>query len=156
MTKSNSRRLESDVEDIEIEDLLQDSEFASEFDDGRELTALIRSLVEIRKNQHLKQSELAKRIGISQSSLSEFESGNHDPYFSSIQRYARALGMKFLPVLATRWAKDVTVQDIQVSAQPGIWSGSDFKVMKIAYESGGAQGQSYGKWRRTSQEPVLS
>jgi len=156
VTKSRSKRLMSDVEDIDIEDLLQDSELASEFDDGRELTALIRSLVEIRKNQRLNQSELAKRIGISQSSLSEFESGNHDPYFSSIQRYARALGMKFLPVLATRWAKDVTVQDIQVSAQPGLWSGIDSKVMKIAYESGGVQGNSYGKWQKTSQESVLS
>jgi transcriptional regulator with XRE-family HTH domain len=123
-----------DVTTISLSELRKNQDFDSEFDDARELTALIRTLVTARKKLGIKQVDLAKKIGIGQSSLSEFEGGENDPYFSSVQRYARALGMKLQPVLTTRWAETVTVQDIAITANPDIWAKLQSKVMQTMYE----------------------
>lgn len=41
-----------------------------------------------RKQASLSQSELARRVGISQPALSQIESGNNDPTLSTVRRIA--------------------------------------------------------------------
>lgn len=49
-------------------------------------------LVQRRNSLGLTQAELAERVGITQPTISEFESGLHDPLLSTLSQYARALG----------------------------------------------------------------
>jgi transcriptional regulator with XRE-family HTH domain len=47
----------------------------------------------LRKQRRWSQAELAERIGTTQSAISEFEGGRCEPRLSTLQRYARALGL---------------------------------------------------------------
>ncbi|MDP9696712.1 UNVERIFIED_ORG: putative NBD/HSP70 family sugar kinase/transcriptional regulator with XRE-family HTH domain [Arthrobacter globiformis] len=48
-----------------------------------------------RKSRGLSQKALASLVGTSQSAISDFESGRVDPQLSTLQRFARALGLRF-------------------------------------------------------------
>jgi transcriptional regulator with XRE-family HTH domain len=82
----------------EFEDFLQsrlaDPTFAVAFEDAAMRSRLIADLVTCRKAQKLKQREVAGHMGVSQSVVSEFENSEGDAYFSTLQRYARALGAR--------------------------------------------------------------
>lgn len=52
---------------------------------------LLRSLIKIRKAR-LSQAEVAALLGISQASVSAFESYDNDPKLSTIRRYSQAVG----------------------------------------------------------------
>ena len=54
--------------------------------------ALLRSLVALRKEQGLKQKDIAERLGISQASVASFERYDNDPKLSTVRRYAHAVG----------------------------------------------------------------
>ena len=97
---------------IDGDDLLKEPRFAAEYEDARELTALIRRLTALRKRSSLTQLEVAERMGTTQSAVSDFENGEHDPQFSTIQRYARALGMRIHPDVIDRLPFEVTVHDL--------------------------------------------
>ncbi|MBT1631490.1 helix-turn-helix domain-containing protein [Curtobacterium flaccumfaciens] len=64
---------------------------------GRELAEadlqLIAQIRAKRIERGLKQAELAKLLGISQATVSEFESGMTEPRMQTVRRYARALGI---------------------------------------------------------------
>lgn len=53
---------------------------------------LIAALVLLRVDRGLTQREVARRMGVSQSTVSGFESGTHEPRVSIMRRYARAIG----------------------------------------------------------------
>jgi transcriptional regulator with XRE-family HTH domain len=53
---------------------------------------LIRRLVELRRHHGLSQTEVAARMGTSQSALARLESGQSDTRMSTLVRYAAALG----------------------------------------------------------------
>jgi transcriptional regulator with XRE-family HTH domain len=53
---------------------------------------LIRRLVELRRHHGLSQTEVAARMGTSQSALARLESGHSDARMSTLVRYAAALG----------------------------------------------------------------
>lgn len=55
---------------------------------------LFNSLVEYRKQSSLTQVQVAALMGIGQPTISEFESGKVTPRLSTLQKYARALGLK--------------------------------------------------------------
>lgn len=55
---------------------------------------LINRLVEIRQEKKLRQVDIAAAMGIGQPSVSEFERGMVDPKLSTLQRYARAVGVE--------------------------------------------------------------
>lgn len=55
---------------------------------------LFNTLVEHRKNSGLTQVQVAKQMQIGQPAVSEFESGKVTPRLSTLQKYARALGLK--------------------------------------------------------------
>ncbi len=70
-----------------------------QFDDGLdqlERESVIQALVEHRKGTDplVRQVDVAKRMGVGQPSVSEFERGEIEPKLSTIQRYARAVGAK--------------------------------------------------------------
>jgi transcriptional regulator with XRE-family HTH domain len=59
-------------------------------DDGPE--RLISELAHLRRRRGLSQTEVAARMGTSQSALARLESGRSDARLSTVSRYAAALG----------------------------------------------------------------
>ena len=55
---------------------------------------LFNTLVEHRKTSGMTQVQVAKQMQIGQPAVSEFESGKIAPRLSTLQKYARALGLK--------------------------------------------------------------
>ncbi|MGH2870446.1 MAG: helix-turn-helix domain-containing protein [Solirubrobacteraceae bacterium] len=53
---------------------------------------LLRSLAERRRELGLSQTQIAARMGTSQSAIARLEAGGADPRLSTVERYARALG----------------------------------------------------------------
>jgi transcriptional regulator with XRE-family HTH domain len=56
-----------------------------------DLDRVVRRLAERRQEQGLSQTEVAARMGTSQSAVARLESGNGDLRLSTLQRYAAAL-----------------------------------------------------------------
>ena len=52
---------------------------------------LLRRLVELRKAKGLTQSEVGKRMGVTQAAVSAFERLEADPHLSTVRRYALAV-----------------------------------------------------------------
>lgn len=94
-----------------LAEMMQDPQFAEAYEDARSLAGLREHLVSLRKDQRVKQSEVARRMGVSQSTISEFENSASDPRISTLQRYARAICMKLAievrPQSASAWAPDL-------------------------------------------------
>ena len=58
---------------------------------AEDASALIADLVELRRRKGLSQTEVAERMGTSQSALARVESGRSDLRLSTVARYAEAL-----------------------------------------------------------------
>ena len=56
-------------------------------------TSLLRQLVGIRKEKSVSQQAIAEQLGTTQSAISELERGQIDPRLSTLQGYARVVGM---------------------------------------------------------------
>ena len=54
---------------------------------------LVRDLIRVRKKLGLSQGELAAQMGVTQPTVSAFESMDSDPKLSTVRRYAKALGV---------------------------------------------------------------
>jgi transcriptional regulator with XRE-family HTH domain len=73
--------------------------------DARNRRSLVNRLVWIRKSRNLHQSEVAARMGTSQSGVSEIEKNLKDPRLSTLQRYARALELELeVKISVGSWA----------------------------------------------------
>lgn len=77
-----------------LEDQLQDPAFAEAWEDLREWTDLKDRLVARRKELGLRQKDVARRVHVSQSTISEFENSSSEPHLSTLQGYARAVGLR--------------------------------------------------------------
>jgi len=87
--------------DSHIAESLQNPDYrAANTDMGRRI-GLIESLVALRKRVGLTQGQLARRMGVSQSTVSGFETEGSDPRLSTVQRYARAVEAECLVVVHT-------------------------------------------------------
>ncbi|MGI9611673.1 MAG: helix-turn-helix domain-containing protein [Acidimicrobiales bacterium] len=64
--------------------------------------ALIADLVELRRRRGLSQTDIAKRMGTSQSALARVESGRSDLRLSTVARYAEALDVDLNFAIRTR------------------------------------------------------
>lgn len=53
---------------------------------------VIEQLAELRRARRLSQREIARRMGTQQSAVCDLERGLTDPQWSTVQRYARAIG----------------------------------------------------------------
>lgn len=70
---------------------LQEPTVRAAYEDRSVLERVIDSLVGFRKALGLNQSEVARRMGVGQSTVSGFETEMSDPRLSTLQRYARAV-----------------------------------------------------------------
>ncbi|MEJ1195179.1 helix-turn-helix domain-containing protein [Pseudarthrobacter sp. CCNWLW207] len=70
--------------------------------DAHTLTETILQLVRRRKHLKLKQKELAKIMGTSQSTVSEFEKLGGNPTLFTLQRYARAVDAELVVQVKAR------------------------------------------------------
>ena len=70
----------------------KDPEFRKVYDALEPEFAVARQLITARKRAGLSQSEVARRMGTTQSSVARLESGQRLPAMSSIRRYASAIG----------------------------------------------------------------
>jgi transcriptional regulator with XRE-family HTH domain len=74
-----------------LEESLRNAQFRAAYEDSETRSRLLASLVMLRQSLHLTQTQVARRMQTTQSSVSEFESGATDPRLSTLQRYARAV-----------------------------------------------------------------
>ncbi len=73
-------------------DLLKNEEFQAEYERLRPRYEAIEQIIRARKEQHITQEELAKRIGTQKSNISRLESGNYNPTLDLLIKIANALG----------------------------------------------------------------
>ena len=69
----------------------EDPKFNAAHEDVQERHAILDKLVKCRRTLGLTQAEVAKRMGVSQPTVSGFETESSDPRLSTLQRYARAV-----------------------------------------------------------------
>jgi transcriptional regulator with XRE-family HTH domain len=72
--------------------LLTDPEFKAEYDRLGPILTVVGEMIEARRAAGLTQTEIAGRMGTSQSVVARLENGRHMPTFEMIARYAAAIG----------------------------------------------------------------
>lgn len=76
-----------------IRKALEDEEFRKEYEALEPKYALIRELLEARKNSGMTQEAVANKIGTTKSAISRLEGGNqHSPSITTLRKYAEAVG----------------------------------------------------------------
>ena len=76
-------------------------EFDEMLDAAIRARELIRRLAEARTRAGLTQTEVARRMGTTQPAIARFEAGGLDPRLSTVERYARVVGLRLEPRPAT-------------------------------------------------------
>lgn len=79
----------------------EDPMLAGAIEDSEALQRVLDELVSLRKALKLTQGEVARRMGVRQPSVSQFETESSDPRLSTLQRYARAVESKVVVRVAT-------------------------------------------------------
>jgi len=74
--------------------LMSNPEFRAEYQKADAEFAVIEALVKARMNAGLTQTELARRIGTTQSAIARLEGGGTSPSLATLRRYAEATGTK--------------------------------------------------------------
>lgn len=109
--------------------------------DAQLRSQLLASLVSRRSELGLRQKDVAKLMQTSQSTISEFENGATDPHFSTLQRYARAVGTEVVasiesasqaPATASTYGEPRSIErkPAQINAAENIYSD---KVIHISF-----------------------
>ena len=76
------------------ERFMKDPAFREEYARADEEYALVEAMVRARAAANLTQSELAARIGTTQSAIARLEGGRLSPSVRTLRRYAEATGMR--------------------------------------------------------------
>ena len=76
--------------------LMEDAEFAQEYERLRPRYEVISQIIEARKEQDMTQEELARRIGTQKSNISRLESGNYNPSLDFLVKVANGLGKELI------------------------------------------------------------
>ncbi len=76
------------------ERFMKDPAFREEYARADEEYALVEAMVRARTAANLTQSELAGRIGTTQSAIARLEGGRLSPSVRTLRRYAEATGMR--------------------------------------------------------------
>jgi transcriptional regulator with XRE-family HTH domain len=101
--------------------LMEDPGFRDEYARADDEFKLIEELVRARAAAKLTQTELAERLGTTQSAVARLEGGGVSPSFTTLRRYAEATGTRltvaFVP--ARRFSVLPWVFPSQDSARPG-------------------------------------
>lgn len=77
-----------------VDEQLEDPEFRAAYEDAQVRSSLLRQFFMRRKVRKISQLTVARRMGTTQSAVSELENGGGDPRLSTLQRYARAIGCR--------------------------------------------------------------
>lgn len=77
-----------------IADLKQQLATKPGFEEADQEYSLIEALVKARTQAQLSQSELAERLGTTQSSIARLEGGGVTPTLKTLRKYAAATGMR--------------------------------------------------------------
>ena len=76
-----------------LKPLLQGKKFRKNYEEGLENLRIAHSLVELREKQHLTQTQLAHRVGVSQPFIAKLETGeSHNFSLKTLVKIAGALG----------------------------------------------------------------
>ncbi|MFA6273162.1 MAG: helix-turn-helix transcriptional regulator [Candidatus Paceibacterota bacterium] len=76
--------------------LLKDPEFRKVYEESAFEFEIIKAIIRIRAQKKFTQRELAKNIGVAQSSLARFESGRINPTLSFLKKVTRGLGLRLM------------------------------------------------------------
>ena len=74
--------------------LMADPKFREEYARADDEFMLIEALVRARRAAKLTQTELARRLGTTQSAIARLEGGGVSPSFATLRRYAEATGTR--------------------------------------------------------------
>ena len=77
-----------------LEEQLKNPEFKKEYDALEPEFAVIRAILEARKEAGITQQELSERTGIAQGDISKLENGSANPSVKTLERIATALGKR--------------------------------------------------------------
>ncbi|MBA4210826.1 MAG: transcriptional regulator [Parvibaculum sp.] len=75
---------------------IKDPEFRTAYEEADVEYRVVEALIEARSRAHLSQTELAKRIGTTQSAIARLESGQVSPTITTLKRYAAATGSRLV------------------------------------------------------------
>ena len=75
-----------------LEEQMKDPDFKKEYDALDPEFAVIRAVIEARKESGITQKELSELTGIAQGDISKLENGNANPSIKTLKRIAMALG----------------------------------------------------------------
>lgn len=75
-------------------DLMKKPEFKKAFNDLELEFKLIEAMIEQRIKYGITQKQLAEKVGMKQSAIARFESGDYNPTYTFLKKLAGALGMK--------------------------------------------------------------
>lgn len=114
MDSAQTVALDDDFDELDdlIAELAEDSEHRAAALDAQQLFRLLATLRAIRKAQGLKQRDVARRMGTTQSAVSKIEGGANDPQVTTLMRYARAINARvsLVPHLDRPRAQDTAEQ----------------------------------------------
>lgn len=77
-----------------LDEQLKNPEFKKEYDALEPEFALIRAILDARREKGITQKELSERTGIAQGDISKLENGSANPSVKTLKRVAAALGKK--------------------------------------------------------------
>lgn len=76
-----------------LEEQLQDESLKKEYDELEPEFAIIKAMIDARKNSGMTQKELSKKTGINQADISKLENGTANPSLRTLRRLAEGMGM---------------------------------------------------------------
>lgn len=88
------RRIDMDDMQKYLDEQLKNPEFKKEYDALEPEFALIRAILNARREKGITQKELSERTGIAQGDISKLENGSANPSVKTLKRVAAALGKK--------------------------------------------------------------
>lgn len=86
--------------DAHIAKSMKNPGYRAAYEDSQARNAILDALVAARRSQGITQNVVAQTIDVTQSTVSQFESEGSDPRLRTLQRYARAVGMRVVFTLA--------------------------------------------------------
>jgi transcriptional regulator with XRE-family HTH domain len=101
-------------------------EVRAALDDAKAAERLIDCLIAAREARHLSQTKVAERMETTQPAISKFERAGGDPRLSTLQRYARAVGLKLRivagtdPHIADEWSATGIVASASVEEESNV------------------------------------
>lgn len=96
MAERQTDPLDYDVDELDelVADRMADPSYRASYEDAAHRAAFLLRLVDHRKACSVSQTQVAERMGTTQSAVSEIEGGISDPRLSTMFRYARAVDLR--------------------------------------------------------------